>query len=155
MSGVPLVDAGPELIEREQESALLDALVDRVRDGGGAVVVRGEPGIGKSAPLQRVRGRAEAQGIRPLTTVGGESEAEFAFAGLHQLLRPVIGALAHLPEAQRQTLEAALGLGGHLKPDSFHVAVAAFQLICEVADSPPLVLVVADAPWLDRSPLTF
>ena len=153
MSGAPLVDAGPELIEREQESAVLDALVDRLRDGGGAVVVRGEAGIGKSALLQRLRRRAEAQGVRPLVTVGVESEAEFAFAGLHQLLRPVVGALAQLPESQRQTLEAALGLGVDLKPDSFRVAVAAFQLICEVADSEPLVLIVDDAQWLDRSTL--
>src|SRR6266700_2269970 len=154
MGGVPLVDAGPELIEREQESAVLDDLVDRRRDGGGAIVVRGEPGIGKSALLQRVRRRAEAQGVRPLITVGVESEAEFAFAGLHQLLRPVIGALAQLPESQRQTLEAALGLGVDLKPDSFRVGVAAFQLICEAADSVPLVLIVDDAQWLDRSTLS-
>jgi len=154
MSGASLVDTGPELIEREQESAVLDGLIDRLRDGGGAVVVRGEAGIGKSALLQRVRRRAEAQGVRPLITVGVESEAEFAFAGLHQLLRPVIGALAQLPESQRQTLEAALGLGVDLKPDSFRVAVAAFQLICEVADSAPLVLVVDDAHWLDRSTLS-
>src|SRR4029077_718577 len=153
MGGVPVVDAGPELIEREQESALLDALVDRLRDGGGAVVVRGEAGIGKSALLQRVRRRAEAQGARPLVTVGVESEAELAFAGLHQLLRPVIGTLAQLPESQRQTLEAALGLGVDLKPDSFRVAVAAFQLICEVADSVPVVLIVDDAQWVDRSTL--
>jgi DNA-binding CsgD family transcriptional regulator/tetratricopeptide (TPR) repeat protein len=153
MGGVPLVDAGPDLIEREQESAVLDALVDRLSDGGGAFVVRGEAGIGKSALLQRVRRRAEAQGARPLTTVGVESEAEFAFAGLHQLLRPVIGALAQLPESQRQTLEAALGLGAGLRPDSFRVAVAAFQLICGVADSVPVVLIVDDAQWLDRSTL--
>src|SRR5260370_3822660 len=108
MSGVPLVDAGPELIEREQESAVLDGLVDRLRDGGGAIVVRGEAGIGKSALLQRVRRRAEAQGVRPLIAVGVESEAEFAFAGLHQLLRPGIGALAAVPQAQRATPEAAV-----------------------------------------------
>src|SRR4029077_8336164 len=107
MNGASPVDAGPELIEREQESAVLDALVDRLRDGGGAIVVRGEAGIGKSALLQRIRRRAVAQGARPLVTVGVESEAESAFAGLHQLLRPVIGAVAHLPESQRQTLEAA------------------------------------------------
>jgi DNA-binding CsgD family transcriptional regulator len=154
MSGVPLVDAGPELIEREQESAVLDALVDRLRDGGGAVVVRGEAGIGKSELLQRVRRRAKAQAARPLVSVGVESEAELAFAGLHQLLRPVIGALTQLPESQRQALEAALGLGVDLKPDPYRVAVAAFQLICEVADSVPLVLIVDDAQWLDRSTLS-
>src|SRR5437899_3986433 len=153
MSAAPVVDAGPELIEREQESAVLDALVDRLREGGGAVVVRGEAGIGKSVLLQRVRRRAEAQGARPLFTVGVESEAELPFAGLNQLLRQVIGALTQRPGSQRQTLEAALGLGVDLKPDSFRVAVAAFQLICEVADSVPVVLIVDDAQWLDRSTL--
>src|SRR5689334_23489658 len=125
MSGAPLVDAGPELIEREEESAVLDALVDGLRDGGGAVVVRGEAGIGKSALLQRVRRRAASQGARPLVTVGVESEAEFAFVGLHQLLRPVIGELAKLPESQRQPLEAALGLGVDVEPDAYRVAIAA------------------------------
>ncbi len=153
MSGASPVVAGPELIEREQETAALDALVDRLREGGGAIVVRGEAGIGKSVLLQRMRNRAVAQGARPLLTGGVESEAEFAFAGLHQLLRPVIGALAQLPESQRQTLEAALGLGVDHKPDPYGVAVAAFQLICEVAESQPLVLIVDDAHWLDRSTL--
>ncbi len=154
MSGAPLVDAGPDLIEREQESAVLDALVDRVSEGGGAVVVRGEAGIGKSVLLQRVRRRAEAKGARALATIGVESEAELAFAGLHQLLRPVIGALAQLPEKQRQTLEAALGLDVDLEPDPYRVAIAAFRLICEVADSVPLVVIVDDAQWLDRSTLS-
>src|ERR1700730_10706692 len=138
MSGVPLVDAGPELIEREDESAVLDALVDRLREGGGGLVVRGEAGIGKSVLLQRVRRRADAQGARTLVTVGGESEAELAFAGLHQLLRPVIGAVAQQPDAQRQALEAALGLGVDLKPDPYRVAVAALPLICDVAVSVPI-----------------
>src|SRR5260370_4061801 len=119
MSGVPLVDIGTELIEREQESAILDGLVDRLPDGGGAVVVRGEAGIGKSALLQRVRRRAEAQGVRPLITVGVESEVEFAFAGLHQLLPPVIRPLPALPESQLRTLEAALGLGVDPQPACF------------------------------------
>src|ERR1700730_10228817 len=154
MGGAPPVNVGPELIEREQECAILDALVDRLRDGGGAVVVRGEAGIGKSVLLQRARRRAEAQGFRPLVTVGVESEAELAFAGLHQLLRPVIGALAQQPEAQRKALEAALGLGVDHKPDPYHVAVAGFQLICEVAESAPLVLIVDDAQWLDRPALS-
>jgi DNA-binding CsgD family transcriptional regulator len=143
-----------ELIEREQESAVLDTLVDRLHGVGGAIVVRGEAGIGKSALLQRVRRRAEAQGARALITVGVESEAELAFAGLHQLLRPLIGALAQQPASQRQALESALGLSVDEKPDPYRVAVAAFQLICEVADSVPLVLIVDDAHWLDSSTLS-
>src|SRR6266699_2882029 len=122
MTGPPLVDAGPELIGREHESGLVDALVDRLREGGAALVVRGEAGIGKSALLSRVRRRAAARGVRSLITVGVESEA-------------------------------ALGLGADVDPDPFRVAVAAFQLICEVADSAPLVLIVDDAHWLDRSSL--
>jgi predicted ATPase len=128
MGGVPLVvDAGPELIEREQESAVLDALVDRLRDGGGAVVVRGEAGIGKSAFLQQVRRRAASQGTRVLATAGVESEAELAFAGLHQLLRPVIGVLAQLPESQRQSIEAALGLRVDLEPEPYRVRSRPFS----------------------------
>jgi DNA-binding CsgD family transcriptional regulator len=154
MSGAPLVDAGPELIEREQESSVLDALVDRLRESGGAVVLRGEAGIGKSALLLRARLRAEADGARVLGTVGVESEAEVAFAGLHQLLRPLIGALGQLPASRRQALEAALGLSVETEPDPYRVAVAAFQLICEAAESVPLVLIVDDAQWLDRSTLS-
>src|SRR5579859_683896 len=154
MSGPPLVDAGPELIEREQESAVLYALVDRLHEGGAALVLRGEAGIGKSALLHRVRLRAEANGVRALGTVGVESEAEVAFSGLHQLLRPLIGALAQLPASRRQALDAVLGLGVETEPDPYRVAVAAFQLICEVADSVPLVLIVDDAQWLDRSTLS-
>jgi DNA-binding CsgD family transcriptional regulator len=154
MGGVRLVDTGPELIEREQECAVLDALVDGLREGGGAVVIRGEAGIGKSALLQRTRRRAEANGARALVTVGVESEAELAFAGLHQLLRPVIGAAAQLPESQQQALESALGLGVDLGRDPYLVAVAAFQLVCEVAGSAPLVLIVDDAQWLDRPTLS-
>src|ERR1700687_2857576 len=94
MSGVPLVDAGPELIEREQECAVLDAWIDGLRDGGGAVVVRRESGIGKSALLQRVRRRAAAQGARPLVTVGVESEAEFALRIQSCLVRlPALSAI--------------------------------------------------------------
>ncbi len=148
-----MVDTGPELVEREQEFAILDALVDGLGEGGGAVLFRGEAGIGKSVLLQRARRRAASQGARALVTVGVESEAEFAFGGLHQLLRPVVGAAAHLPDSQRQALEAALGLGADSRQDPYLVAVAAFRLVCEVADSTPLVLIVDDAQWLDRSTL--
>jgi predicted ATPase len=110
--------------------------------------------MGKSVMLQRVRERAVATGARALATAGVESEAELAFAGLHQLLHPILDLSAQLPAVQRRTLEAALGLGPNLEVDRFRIAVAAFQLVCAAADSTPIVLTVDDAHWVDRSSLT-
>jgi hypothetical protein len=86
-----------------------------------------------------------------LSTVGVESEAELAFAGLHQLLHPIIGLTDHLSEAQRRAIDAAFGVSGELEPDPFRVALAAFQLVCEAADHGPVVLIVDDAQWLGQS----
>ncbi len=140
-----------ELVGREVESKLLDSLLGRVADGGGALIFRGEPGIGKSALLDRARERARGWGARVLTTTGVESEAELSFAGLHQLLHPIIGLIERLSDPQRRALQAALGASGELEPDPFHVALAAFQLLCDAADAGPLILIVDDAQWLDRS----
>src|SRR5205814_8665218 len=82
---------------------------DGVCDGGGAVVVRGEAGIGKSALLSEAGRLAAAQGLRVLTTTGGQSEAEIAFAGLYQLLRPVLDQVDRLPQPQRGAVLAAFG----------------------------------------------
>jgi predicted ATPase len=144
-------DAVPDLIGREAESKLLDDVLDRLQEGGGALVIRGEAGIGKSALLQRARGRARDLGAGTLATAGVESEAEFAFAGLHQLLHPVIDLMGRLPDPQRRALEAAFGISGEVEADPFRVAIAAFQLLCDASDSGPLVLIVDDAHWLDRS----
>jgi AAA ATPase domain len=86
------------LIGRDVERARLDVVLDRLRQGGAGLVVRGEPGIGKSALLQHARERARELGARPLVAVGIESEAELAFAGLHALLRPIGGGVASLPD---------------------------------------------------------
>jgi DNA-binding CsgD family transcriptional regulator len=135
-----------ELVGRVEEIARIDAVLDRLWEGGGALVVRGEAGIGKSALLERARERADAAEALTLSAVGVESETELAFAGLHQLLLPIA---ASLPGP----LEAAFGLDGRIEPDPFRVALAAYQLVCETADASPLVLVVDDAHWLDRSSL--
>jgi DNA-binding CsgD family transcriptional regulator len=140
-----------ELVGREVESKLLDTLLGRVEDGGGALIFRGEPGIGKSALLDRARERARARAASVLSTTGVESEAELSFAGLHQLLHPIIGLIERLSDPQRRALEAAFGAGRELEPDPFHVALAAFQLLCDAADAGPLILIVDDAHWLDRS----
>jgi DNA-binding CsgD family transcriptional regulator len=153
MAGSVRTDAVRDLIGREAESELIATVVDRLPAGGGALILRGEPGIGKSALLRRARERAEAAGGRTLTTVGVESEAEFAFAGLHQLLHPVLGHAARLPAAQRRALDTAFGASEEVEPDSFRVALATFQLLCEAAETGPIVLIVDDAHWLDRPTL--
>ena len=121
-------DAAGGLIGRNEEVARVDAVLDRVRDRGGALVIRGEPGIGKSALLDRARGRASALGTRTLATVGVESESELAFAGLHQLLRPIGSRIEGLPDPQRHALDAAFGVDDVVEPDPFRVALAAYRL---------------------------
>jgi hypothetical protein len=97
-----------ELIGRDEESEVVDLLVGHITDGGGSLLIRGEPGIGKSAPLERARRQATAIGAQTLTAVGVEAEAEFAFAGLHQLPRPI---LARRLENDPVVLLAAVGTG--------------------------------------------
>jgi DNA-binding CsgD family transcriptional regulator len=148
------MDAGDwcrELVGREAETDQLDALVDELR--GGALVICGEAGIGKSALLEHARARALGRGAQTLVTVGVESEAELAFAGMHQLLRPIIGHAERLPSPQRSALDAAFGVRGDLEPDPFLVALAAHELICGASGKRPVALIVDDAHWLDRSTL--
>ena len=139
------------LIGREAETDQLDALIDHMR--GGVVLISGEAGIGKSALLDHARARANEAGAQTLLTVGVESEAEFAFAGMHQLLRAIIGQADLLPGPQRGALDAAFGVRRDLEPDPFLVALAAHRLICGAAEARPLALIVDDAHWLDRSTL--
>src|ERR1700694_6278658 len=88
-SSLPINDVS-DLIGREAESEVLDAVIDQIHIRGGALIVRGETGIGKSALLRRARARVRAKGGRVPSTVGVELEAEVGFGGLHQLLHPII-----------------------------------------------------------------
>jgi DNA-binding CsgD family transcriptional regulator len=141
------------LVGRSAETGRIDAILSRLGGGGDALLILGDPGIGKSALLRHARLRAAAAGIRSLVTTGVESEAELAFAGLHQLLQPILGIREVLPDRPRRVLEAAFGIAGELGPDPFRVALAAHQLVCEAAESGPLILIADDAHWLDQSSL--
>src|SRR3954463_15603332 len=107
------------LIGRDAEIDRLDALLDRVHERGGWLVVLGEPGIGKSALLAHARERAGSIGAEVLIAVGVESESELAFAGLHQLLRPIAGRMDALADPQRAALDAAFGVRDALEPDPY------------------------------------
>jgi DNA-binding CsgD family transcriptional regulator len=143
----------PPLLGREAEVARVDELVDALPGRGGALLVGGDAGIGKSVLLRRARSRAAAGGMRTLAAVGVESEAALAFAGLHQLLVPVLDLATALPPPQQGALRAAFGESAEVEPDRFLVAVAAFGLICEAAAAGPLLIVLDDAQWLDPSSL--
>ena len=145
--------ADAQLVGREDEVARVDGLIERVPEGGAALVVSGETGVGKSALLHFARARADARGFRTLSTVGVESEAELAFAGLHQLLYPIMRLIELLPGPQRGALAVAFGIANGPEPDVFLVALAAFQLVCDAAEGCPFLLLADDAHWLDRSTL--
>src|ERR1700740_2703704 len=138
------------LTDRQAECGVLDRLINAVRVGGSRVlVVRGEPGVGKSALLDYLAGRAA--GCRVVRAAGGESEMELAFAGLHQLLAPVLDRADRLPVPQRDALRTAFALSTGPVPDRFLVGLAALGLLSEVAAERPLLCVVDDEQWLDRA----
>jgi DNA-binding CsgD family transcriptional regulator len=137
------------LLGRSNEMAALDQLLATVRAGAsGVLVLRGPPGIGKTALLDWAAGQAvDTQVAR---VVGVESEMDLGFAGLHQVVGPFLGDLERLPAPQRAALSAAFGMASGPAPDRFLVGLAALTLISEAAVKQPVLCVVDDAQWLDR-----
>jgi DNA-binding CsgD family transcriptional regulator len=146
----PIRGHAVQLIGRRSESDVLNRCIETVRAGESrALVVRGEPGVGKTALLDYVTG--QASGCRVVRAAGVQSEMELAFAGLHQLLAPMLDRLERLPVPQRDALRTAFGLRLGSAPDRFFVALAVLSLLSDVAEQRPLVCVVDDAQWLDRA----
>jgi DNA-binding CsgD family transcriptional regulator len=138
------------LFGRTVELEILGRLIADVRSGQSAVlVVRGEPGIGKTELLRHLI--AEASGFVVIRVVGVESEMELPFAGLHQLCAPMLGRLGSLAEPQRRALSVAFGLASGDSPDRFMVALAALSLMAETSEERPMLCVVDDAQWLDQA----
>ena len=142
-------DDGKALLGRGAETELLTSLLDGIQTNGGALVLRGEPGIGKSRLLAHAAVLAHDRGIVVLSTTGVQSEARLAFSGLHQLLRPVRDRIAGLPPAHRAALDAAFGLPDEAVPERFRIAMAVLDLLSEVAADAPLLVVAEDAQWID------
>ncbi len=138
------------LVGRVDEQRLLASLLDEVDARGQALVLRGEPGIGKSRLLAEAAQEARARGMAVLTAAGVQSEAQLPFAGLHQLLRPVRERAINLAPIQRQALDAAFGLTDEAAPEPYRIAMAALDIVSEAAAERPVLLAVDDAHWLDR-----
>jgi len=134
---------------RRSERDVLDRFVDAVGAGESrALVLRGEPGVGKTALLEYAVERATA--LRVVRAAGVQSEMELAFAGLHQLLASMLDRLEGLPAPQREALETAFGLASGRPADRFFVGLAVLSLLSDVAEEQPLLCVVDDEQWLDR-----
>ena len=139
-----------ELTGRRAECVVLDRLMAAVRTGESrALVVHGEPGVGKTALLQYLAG--QASGCRVAPAGGVQSEMELAFAVLHQLCAPMLDRLERLPAPQRDALRTAFGLSAGPAPDRFLIGLAALGLLSEVAGDRPLVCIVDDEQWLDSA----
>jgi DNA-binding CsgD family transcriptional regulator len=138
------------LYGRQAELAVLDDLLSKAREGNsGALVVRGDQGIGKTALLAAAADRAD--GFLIIRAAGVEEESELPYAGLHLLLRSVLDRVTSLPDVQADALRGALGLAKAGSPDRFLVGLAVLSLLAELATDQPLLCVVDDAHWLDRA----
>ncbi|WP_328869365.1 ATP-binding protein [Streptomyces sp. NBC_00287] len=135
---------------RTRERAAVEGLVAAARSGrGGALVLVGEAGIGKTALL--AHGVEVASGFEQLRATGVEFEMDLPFAALHQLCGPLLPHVDRLPDTQREAIEAAFGLRADVTADLFRVGLAVLGLLTEAAREHPVLCVVDDAQWLDSA----
>ncbi len=139
-----------QLIGRETEIDRLRAFMSSVRVDGGALLVTGEPGVGKTALLEAA---ADAAGVdtRVIRAAGVEFEAETSFTGLNQVLLPLLGSLPQLEAVHRDALNVALGFAEGAPPRRLVVSNAALVLLRQAATLQPLLVILDDLPWLDRA----
>ena len=139
-----------ELVDRSLELDQLCGLLAQAAERTSAVVVvRGEPGIGKTALLDVVAARAADQGMRVIWLTGVESEVPLGYAALHRLLVPYPRLVEQLPVPQRDALHSTFGLVDGPPPDRFMVALGVLTLLADAASSAPLLCIIDDAQWLD------
>lgn len=141
-----------QLLGRERERRIVEQLLAAANAGhSGALVVRGDAGIGKTALLEHLSDAAIASRFRVESSAGVEAETQFAFAGLHQFCAPFLQHLDALPAPQQLALGVALGSRSGPVPDKFLVGLATLNLIAEAAEHAALLCVIDDAQWLDQA----
>jgi hypothetical protein len=144
------VGPGERLFGRAREIAVLTAFLDHAAHDGGALVVRGEPGVGKTALLEAAASMAAGRGALILRAAGVQFEADVGYAGLSQLLGGLLTDIERLPEPHREALLVALGFGDGPAPGRALVSAAVTKLLRPLAAGAPILVVVDDLPWLDR-----
>ena len=142
------------LVGREEELSRLRGLVAPPYAESRALLLLGDPGVGKTILLAETAREARSAGMRVLAAAGRESEQDLAFAGLHQLLRPVLDRVACLPARQAEALRGAFALSEDpLPPDALLTGIAVLTLLSGLSDDEPLLVAADDAQWLDRASL--
>jgi DNA-binding NarL/FixJ family response regulator len=140
------------LTDRLSERDLLDRLIDAVRASQSrALVLRGDPGVGKTVLLEYLAGRAADTACQVAQATGVQSQMELAFAGLYQLCGPLLSRAERLPVPQRDALRIAFGLAEGPPPDRFFVGLAVLSLLSEAARERPLICLVDDQQWIDQA----
>ena len=142
------------LIGRDAELARLRGLVDPPPAEGRVLLLLGDAGMGKTVLLADAAEQARRAGLRVLSVTGIESEQDLAFAGLHQLLRPILGRLEELPDRQAKALLGALALSPDpVPPDALLTGIAVLTLLSDLSEDGPLLVLANDVQWLDRGSL--
>ncbi len=139
------------LVGRANEQERIADLLETAPVHGHALLIVGEPGIGKTALLQKAAGDALASGFTLLTATGVEFEADLTFSGLQQLLLPINDLLVELPTAQRDILQGALGQSSAAPSNTLQVATATLAALQGACNKRPLLVIVDDLQWLDRA----
>jgi DNA-binding CsgD family transcriptional regulator len=140
------------LLGRGPETTRLDELVSEAAGGrGGALVIEGEPGVGKTALLEDAAQRASRLSV--LRVVGVQSELALPYAALHQLCARMIGRRDRLPAPQADAIAVALGGLAGRAPDRFLVSLGALGLLSDLAGERPLLCLIDDAQWIDQESL--
>ncbi|MEV0904475.1 ATP-binding protein [Streptomyces hokutonensis] len=153
MNGDGSSPAGPAepLVGRDHDLGLVRGFVEEAMVSGGALLLSGDAGVGKTVLLDAAAGQARGTGARVVRAAGVEFESTMSFAGLHQVLQPLLGGLDQLPDPYRTALNVALGLDQGAPSDQLLVSNAALTLLVQAAVERPLLVIVDDLPWLDRA----
>ena len=140
-----------DLFGRGVELHRIARFLDRTQHTGDTRLVRGEPGVGKSALLDAAADQARAAGTIVLRASGAEFEAEVSYSGLNQLLLPLRDELDRLPPGSQEALSVALGFGPGAAPGALLVCNAALSLIVAAAEQSPVLVLIDDVQWIDRA----
>ncbi|MFI6266633.1 ATP-binding protein [Micromonospora sp. NPDC051006] len=144
-------DADLPLIGRDDEIEMLRSFADRAAADGEALVLAGDPGVGKTVLLEWVTAYATRAGTRVVRVAGSQFEADVSFSGVQQAVEPFLDHLPHLAQPQRTALRSALGLAGGGPADRLLIASAARQLLVAAAEATAVLLVIDDLPWMDQA----